>query len=295
MKESRTMIPEFLSAVKYILGRDIPGPDLTVFPDDIFIVSYPKSGNTWMRFLIANLVHPDEMVTFLNIEQVIPHCEGQSKRFFKNMRRPRIIKCHEPFDPRFKKVIYIVRDPRDVVVSQYHFQRKGKAIVDQYPMQSFVTRFVAGETSRPPRYGSWGDNVTSWLALRYNSPSFLLLRYEDMLAQTTRELAKVAWFLGIEASLQRLGEVVERSSADRMRKLEKAQSDGWAQTKHTRKEIPFVRSAVSGGWKSNLPESSVAEIEAAWGPLMNRLGYELSVRKAAEENDVTKGRLTLGL
>jgi len=53
-------------AVKYVLGLDRAGNNLTVFPDDTFIVSHPKSGNTWMRFLIGNLIYP-EGVDFSNI------------------------------------------------------------------------------------------------------------------------------------------------------------------------------------------------------------------------------------
>jgi hypothetical protein len=60
-----------------------------------------------------------------------------------------------------------------------------------------------------------------------------------------------------------------------MRKLEKQQADQWTGTKNTRKEIPFVRAAKSGGWKETLPRQSADEIEAAWAPLLNFLGYEL--------------------
>jgi hypothetical protein len=44
-------------------------------------------------------------------------------------------------------------------------------------------------------------------------------------------------------------------------------------TRNRRDDIPFVRSAVSGSWKSKLPAAAVAEIEAAWGSLMRDLGY----------------------
>jgi hypothetical protein len=103
--------------VKFILGKDIAGRDLPVYADDTFIVSYPRSGNTWTRFLIANLLHPDQPATFANIERLVPDSEAQSSRYFKSIPRPRVIKSHQYFDPRYKKVIYIVRDPRDVALS----------------------------------------------------------------------------------------------------------------------------------------------------------------------------------
>ena len=138
------------------------------------------------------------------------------------MRRPRIIKSHDCFDPRFPKVVYIVRDPRDVTVSQYFYHRKLRKIGDDSPIELFVTRFLAGKTCP---HGSWGENVATWLATREHDPRFLLLRYEDMLADTRHELTKVADFLGFTASPQHIATAVERSSVSRMRKLEQAETD----------------------------------------------------------------------
>ncbi len=253
-----------------------PGRDLAVRPDDTFIVSYPKSGNTWTRFLVANLVHPETPATFGNIEDLIPDSMAVSKRRMTRMPGPRIIKSHDYFNPSWPRVIYIVRDPRDVALSQFHFHRKRKMIGDDYPPEKFVTRFIAGETVWPFTYGTWGDNVGSWLAPRYGRPGFLLLRYEDMESHTERELARVASFLKIDPSPELTSQAVAQSCADEMRQLEKTQAHIWSLTKRTRKDIPFVRSARSGGWRSGLPLVSVAEIETAWGSLMRWLGYELS-------------------
>lgn len=125
-----------------------------------------------------------------------------------------------------------------------------------------------------------GEHVLSWLATRHNSPDFLLLRYEAMLAEPLRELGKVATFLGIEATREALATAVERSSADNMRKMEETQGGEWLSTKGLRKDIPFVGKAKHGGWQSLLPESSVEEIESTWGPLMKTLGYELRRRSS---------------
>ncbi len=256
----------------WLLGRSRGGRNFPVFPDDVFIVSYPRSGNTWTRFLIANLIYQEEPITFANIEQKIPDVYKNTRRQLLRTPRPRVLKSHEYFDPRYKKVIYIVRDPRDVAVSYYHFARKYKKIEDGYPLEGYLARFIAGEVDD---YGSWKENVGSWLATRQGTDSFLLLRYEDMLEHTASELAKVASLLGIERSPGQIARAVELSSADRMRDLEKKQAGVWVNTKKTRKDIPFVRAAGSGGWRSSLSESQVAAIESAWGPLMEPLGYEL--------------------
>jgi Sulfotransferase domain len=271
------MIGELKYGVKYLLGKDIAGRYFSSFPDDTFIVSFPRSGNTWTRFLIGNLIHPSGPITFLNVERVIPDTNALSKRYLKHIPRPRILKSHEYFDPRYKKVIYIVRDPRDVALSHYNWQRKRREIDDQYPLERYISRFIVGEIAG---WGSWGEHVLSWLATRYNSSDFLLLRYEAMLAEPTRELGKVATFLGIEATQETVATAVERSSADNMRKMEKTQGGKWVATKGRRQDIPFVGKAKHGGWQSLLTERSVEEIESAWGPLMKTLGYELTRRSS---------------
>jgi Sulfotransferase domain len=260
-------------AAKYLLGLDKANRYFAVYPDDTFLISYPRSGSTWSRFLVANLAYPGEAISFANLDQFVPATASVSRRALARMRRPRIIKCHNYFDHRYQNVIYIVRDPRDVVLSEYRFLLKRRAIPDGYPMEQFVDRFLKGQVND---YCSWKESVGSWVAARGNSERFLLLRYEDMVEQTAVELGKVARFLGIDAARDRLERAVERSSADRMRTLEQAQSDLWIVTRGWRKDIPFVGQARAAQWRSALPPNCVAAIEQAWGAMMRDLGYELT-------------------
>jgi Sulfotransferase domain len=262
---------------KYALGRDIAGRTLAVRPDDTFLVSYPRSGNTWTRFLVANLLHPKETATFANIERLVPDTEAQSSRYMRGVPSPRTIKSHSYFDPRYPKVIYIVRDPRDVVLSYYDFSRKYRHIKDSYPLDRYVEDFVTGNLISAG-WGTWGENVASWAFARGARPGFLLLRYEDMKERPDHELKRIAKFVGIDASSELLQTTLERSSADRMREMEKAQSNDWVSTKDKRNDIPFIRNASAGGWKSQLRPESVAAIESAWGNVMTQLGYELVTR-----------------
>lgn len=275
------MIRKLVYGMKLMLGQDVPGRALRVYGDDVFIASYPKSGNTWTRFLVANLIHHQEPVTFLNIDHIVPDPDLRTRNFLKNCPRPRVMKSHHPFDPRYRRVVCIVRDPRDVALSQYHFQIKRGIFKDGTPIEDFVRRFVVGETNE---YGSWGQNVGSWLIARYNTPGFLLLRYEDLKERPDEGLAKIAALIGIEAGPEQLARAVELSSADRMRMLEKLQADKWESTKDTRKDLPFVRSATAGAWKSGLTHEAVAQIEQAWGHIMRPLGYKTSTSAPADGN-----------
>jgi hypothetical protein len=247
---------------------------LAVYPDDTFIVSYPRSGNTWTRFLIANLLHPDQPATFANIENLVPDAEAQSSRMLKRTPRPRYVKSHEYFDHRYRKVIYIVRDPRDVALSYYNFERKYRHIEDGYPLERYIEDFVGGRLSSAD-WGTWAQNVGTWISARGKSPDFLLLRYEDMLRDTSLELGRIADFFGIQADVESRERAIQRSSAQQMRELEKKQAGQWVSTKKHREDIPFVGAASTGGWREKLSAVSVAKIESEWGALMQFLDYEL--------------------
>jgi hypothetical protein len=265
---------------RVLTGRQIAGRGVTVFPDDVYLVSYPRSGNTWTRFLLGNLLWQNDPVTFLNIESRIPEIYFNPDRFMRALARPRLLKSHECFQPHYPHVIYIVRDPRDVAISYYHHNIKAGNIPDDYPMASFIPRFIAGEFDRI--FGSWRDNVLSWMALRQGTPGFLLMRYEDMKRDPARALSGVIAFLEscsfreIDASPEALQRAIELSSPERMRALEKEEARQWVLTKGTRPDKPFVRSASSGGWKAQLDPGSLTAIESAWGDLMHSFGYELA-------------------
>ncbi|HVM94531.1 MAG TPA: sulfotransferase domain-containing protein [Terriglobales bacterium] len=267
------MIKRLIAGYKKFRRLDKPGRFLKVFPDDVFIVSYPKSGNTWTRFLIANLVYPEKHPDFSNINWLVPDPEGLSRRDLARLPRPRYLKSHAYFDHRYPKVIHIVRDPRDVVLSEYYFDIKREAIPEDFPKDKFVSRFVSGELNHP--YGTWGENTATWYYARGNTSRLLLVTYESLQSDGPHQMARIAGFLGIHTTPEKIAYAIEQSSADRMRELEKKQGHLWSSTKRTRQDKPFVRAAKAGGWKKELSAASIEEIETKWGRIMQELGYEL--------------------
>lgn len=264
----------FRYSVKVFLDRVPPHRHATVYPDDTFIVSYPKSGNTWMRFLVGNLVYPDNPVTLADVEQRLGDVDLASDSKLRGIPRPRYLKSHQLFHPEYSQVIYIVRDPRDVAVSYYYHLLKANKLTPGFDVNSFVPNFIAEQLYL--NFAPWADHVTSWLALGPTRRKFLFLRYEDLLENTLREVFKVAAFLNIAPNKERLERAVELSTADRMRKLEKEQWKQWGVTKRGRTDIPFIRAAKTNQWVEALSPESVAAIESAWGPVMQLLGYKLA-------------------
>jgi hypothetical protein len=265
----RQLLGRTRMAFNYALGWQAMNVGITSYDDDVWIVSYPKSGNTWTRFLIGNLVAGGKVVDWSNIERIVPDIYLNRDPQLKALPRPRYLKSHEGYRPDYRRVVLIVRDPRDVAVSYYHFVRKAKLLVDAN-MDKFMTKFMDGQIDP---YGNWGENVGSWLGARRDTDNFVVVRYEDLLVNTEAELARIADMLGITADEQLLRHAVENSQADRMRALEQTQRSEHKFLKSSRADIPFVRAAKSGQWRSELPPDAVRQIETAWGSLMGELNY----------------------
>ena len=254
------------------LGRRPAGRSLTVFPRDIYLVSYPRSGNTWTRFLVGNLLNGSDPVTFANVERRVPTIYAWPDRTLRSL--PRILKSHESFDPRYPRVIYILRDPREVAVSLYYYLLKMGALRDGYFIDDFVVRFIKADVvPYLDRMGCWEDHVLSWLRMRMGKPGFLLIRYEDLVDNPAKQLAKLAPLLGVDPTPEIIERAVNECSAGNMRSLETKQSKDWLVTKKSRQDIRFVREAKTGGWRDKLSASSVLAIEQAWGATMRELGY----------------------
>src|SRR5438270_7142656 len=150
---------------------------LTVLPTDVLLVSYPRSGNTWLRFLLANALRPAQVATFADVGAVVPDIYDEPDRDLLRRPAPRVLKSHEPFDERYRRVLYLVRHPADVAVSYYHYLIKMRQLPPGFDVARFVESFLGG---RLDDFRAWGDHVTGWLDLRAGDADFVLLRYEDV-------------------------------------------------------------------------------------------------------------------
>jgi hypothetical protein len=178
-------------------------------PDDIFIVTYPRSGTTWMQMILYQLTSEGKM-DFLHITTVCPWFERSLKdgKAYEGLPAPRIFKSHLSYRKIPKgpcKYIYVARDGKDVAVSYYHFHKTHMGYKGTF--DEFFERFLTGQDT----YGSWFRHVREWWEHR-NDANVLFLYYEELTADLPACLRKISAFSGLEIAPQRWDDILERCS-----------------------------------------------------------------------------------
>ena len=235
----------------------------TVYPDDVFIVSYPKSGNTWLRFLIANILKPHEEINFHTVHNYVPEV-GKQEKIIDNLQRPRVMKSHSLYIREYPKVIYLIRDGRDVYVS-YYFHR-----LKQLPVDYTFREFLMRQDHYPC---TWGQHVSSWLIKR-SSSKFLIVKYEDLIADCLKQLKRITNFLSLEPTEDQIKLAMKKSSFDNMRRLELEK--GRLYKDHGPKI--FMRKGKTGDWKNFFAKNEKTVFKSREGQPLITLGYEFNDR-----------------
>ena len=146
-------------------------------PDDIFVVTYSRSGTTWMQMILYQLT-TDGNMDFPHIYEYCPWFEAslRSAGGFEGRPSPRLFKSHLPYRRIPKgpcKYIYVARNGKDVAVSYFHYYQTHRAY--QGTFAEFFDQFLAGKI--PP--GSWFEHVQDWWRHRHDPNPTFPLRYRS--------------------------------------------------------------------------------------------------------------------
>lgn len=246
-------------------------------PDDIFIVTYPKSGTTWLQMIVYQLT-TDGAMNFAHIDEVSPHLEEtmipRGRKISDLPGTPRVVKSHLHYRdiPRGPgRYIYGVRNGLDVAVS-YHYQgRKYGARWGQCSLGEFLTRFMAG---RVP-YGSWFEHVAAWLR-NENRLNVLVVTYEELSADLEAGVKRIADFCGITIDPAAMPRILERCSFAFMREHDARFSlDGRSLPKPAGPETAFIRKGQVGGWREELDARSASDFQEAFDHRLRDLGEDV--------------------
>jgi hypothetical protein len=176
-------------------------------PDDIFIVTYPRSGTTWLQMILYQLT-TDGSMDVPHIAEYCPWFEKsqRSANGFDTRPSPRLFKSHLAYRDVPKgpgKYIYVARDGRDVAVSYYHLYRAYNGYGGTFP--EFFERFLDGHVG----YGSWFRHVKGWWAHRHDL-NVLFLTYEELTRDLEACVRQIIAFCGLEVPPERLPAILER-------------------------------------------------------------------------------------
>lgn len=244
-----------------------------VYADDIFFVSYPRSGSAWFRRLIATALNPQIVWGFQNIDEMVPDMYVVGSRL-ASYPRPRIIKSHEAFQPSYPKVVYLYRDGRDVAVSYYNFYQTTKGFAGTF--EQFLRLFIKGHVE----FGRWDEHVESWI-YRDNKGYLLALSYEELYENTQQTLNSAIKFLGFEVTQGAVNTAIRRCTFKRHVEDIKRYSS------HYRSGYTGGVKGAPGKWREVFSEDQLAMFWDATGKTMKDLGYDLNSPLSRSLNSFT--------
>jgi hypothetical protein len=244
---------------------------------DTFIVGHPKSGNTWTAYMIAMLLYEDNNyeINMANIGEYIPVVHGADSSIakYKKLSSPRVFRNEWPVYPnRYPKTIYLIRDPRSIIVSYFHMYNtlfKDKSC----QMDEFIDEYLAyGFIRHWEPLLRWDKQIIRWLKKSKQDDNILIIKYEDMVADRSVMLEKIADFLQLAYSEEIFNMAVERGSFSSMKNNEKKYG-AESYINMVGKKGEFVRSGTTDGWKKSLTLVNIKKIEHVLGPAMKAVGY----------------------
>lgn len=269
----------------------------------VWLASYPKSGNTWLRIFLTNYVRNSEEPVGLNepllgdalhldrhlfdeemgvtSSELAPAEQASLRtkyhaRFMAKHNHPAFAKMHEAYQevgrkpvlPQYShcKIIYLARNPLDIVSSYANHQGDtADGIISHMADEKARVRY--GETSFSEYLGPWGQHVLSWT--RQNTLPMFMIRYEDILANPHARFSEIVSFCDLEFDEDRLQKSVAFSGFRQLHELE---------LKNGYRDRPascpqFFRSGMSGGWRKELSGTQIEQIKSDHGAAMTLLNY----------------------
>ncbi len=244
-------------------------------PSDVIIAPYGKCGTTWLQQTVHGLRTRGDM-DFDDISRVVPWIEPAADCGIdleaEQKARPRAFKSHLGYDlvPKGCRYIVSLRDPRDAMVSLYHFFENwffeaGSISLEEFAHQRY---FRKGEAN--PEGGDYWSHFSSWWAQRDN-PNVLLLAYENMKQDFAGTIDRIAGFLDIPLDEQLRELVLHQSSMefmlthkDRFDDLIMRQRSAELLGLPTDSDSAKVREGRVGAHKVALSDELIAEFDEIW-------------------------------
>ena len=260
---------------------------------DCVVVSFGKSGRTWLRVMLSR---------FYQLQHGLGerHLIGFDNLHRKNPAIPKIFFTHDNYIKDYtghtdtkedfydRKVVLLVRNPRDVAVSQFfqwkYRMRPNKKVINEYPVSDDVEvyDFVMDKTAGLPKII---DYLNVWARDAEKIENLLIVRYEDLRSDTAATLKRIVDFIGTPGTDEQIEGAVEFSSVENMRKMEQKKTFWLSGSRMVPKDRNNpnsfkVRKAKVGGYKDYFDEKQIAAIDKEVNETLDPMfGYRESEAK----------------
>uniref|UniRef100_A0ABM5ES92 Sulfotransferase n=1 Tax=Pogona vitticeps TaxID=103695 RepID=A0ABM5ES92_9SAUR len=250
--------------------------EFQLLDDDVVTVSYPKSGTNWMLEILGLIWHDGDpsWVQSVLMSDRSPWIEtADGLNVALNYPPPRFLTTHLPFQLFPKsflhskcKIIYVMRNPKDVLVSHYHFAKFFQPLEEPGTMEEFVEKFLNGNVI----YGSWFDHVKGWMKM--NRPNVFFISYEELHQDLRGSVKRICYFLGKELDSHQLDEVVKYASFQIMKDNKMSNFSQIPEEYMNHKKGKFMRKGVCGDWKNHLTVAQSEHFDHVYQEKMQDVG-----------------------
>jgi len=237
--------------------------------NDVYLVGYPKSGITWLSYLLGNInlikSNLQQRMTYYNHHQYIPDIHVSRKIKKKILPFPgfRMIKSHSAYNPFYDFVILLIRNPFDVIVSYYYFMKSLNLF--QGDLMSFI---------KDNKYGidAWVTHLSSWIDKPTDAQRLYLLRYEDLKANTFDEVKQLYKIIGFKIEDKVIEKAIGFCSFERMKK-----DETFYRARNPNYNLNFIRKGKSNEFSSEMNKEMINYISERCGSYLERFYSDLQI------------------